>query len=647
MARIPEEFVQDLLNRLDIIEVIERYLPLKKAGQNYAACCPFHKEKSPSFTVSATKQFYHCFGCGAHGSAIGFVMEYEGLGFPDTVEKLAESIGMQVPRSEGRPDDTPKRALQTSLVELNTRAMHYYREQLKLSPRAIDYLKRRGLSGQVAARFGLGYAPDDWHPLAQCFSDYATNPQLAEVGLVIDHADSGRRYDRMRDRVIFPILDGKGQVIGFGGRILDKGEPKYLNSPETPLFQKGLELYGLPQARQSIRAKNRVLVVEGYMDVVALAQLGVEYAVATLGTACTPEHVKKLSRMADQVVFSFDGDKAGRKAAWRALENSLPLASDGKTLSFLFLPAEHDPDSYIREYGKEAFEKLVDEEALGLVAFMTRELAGQVDMDTDEGKAKFLHLAKPLVAQVKAPALSMLLRKKLGELAGLDAVEVAQLLGTAPQASSQAAAGPAYAQQDGGGQFGQQTQAGGAPKKPWNKQQGGGGSGGGEKRRWRGKDEPELGAPPPEGPRQTTDLGLELLQILVAAPKYALELPQNETPASAMSPAMQAIQRVADYVSEQPQVPVTGHLLDAMRGDPCFRLLDQAFSKSRDKYGNSEEAILAEAWQHALQRYLLTQEKPRAARRLAELQRKYDTSGFGSLSPEERDEYGRLVLMGR
>ncbi|GAB3247351.1 DNA primase [Chitinimonas naiadis] len=639
MARIPEEFVQDLLNRLDIIEVVERYLPLKKAGQNYAACCPFHKEKSPSFTVSHTKQFYHCFGCGAHGSAISFVMEYEGLGFPDTVEKLAESIGMQVPRTEGRPDDAPRRAQQISLVELNTRAMHFYREQLKNSPRAIDYLKRRGLSGQVAARFGLGYAPDNWHPLAECFSDYATNPQLNEVGLVIDHADSGRRYDRMRDRVIFPIMDGKSQVIGFGGRILDQGEPKYLNSPETPLFQKGLELYGLPQARQSIRAKNRVLVVEGYMDVVALAQLGVEYSVATLGTACTPEHIKKLTRMADQVVFSFDGDKAGRKAAWRALENSLALATDGKSLSFLFLPAEHDPDSYIREYGKDAFEGLVDTEALGLVAFMTRELASQVDMSTDEGKAKFLHLAKPLAAQVKAPALSILLRKKLGELAGLDGVEVAQLLGGSPAATSQQTHHP----QQGGGQSRQQQQypSQKAPKKNWDNNQGG------EKRKWRGKNEPEMGAPPPDGPRQASDLGFELLQILVSAPKYALELPQNELPTVAMTPSMRAIQRVADYVSELSQVPAAGHLLDAMRDDPCFPLLDRAFARSRDTYGDSEDAILAQTWDHALQRYLLLMEKPKVRRRQAELDSKINAGGMGSLSAEEREEYGRLILMGR
>ncbi|QDQ28346.1 DNA primase [Chitinimonas arctica] len=634
MARIPEDFVQDLLNRLDIVDVVERYLPLKKAGQNYSACCPFHKEKSPSFTVSQTKQFYHCFGCGVHGSAIGFVMEHEGLGFPDAVEKLAESVGMQVPRSEGHASEAPRRVQQTGLVDLNTRAMHFYREQLKHNERAVDYLKRRGLSGQVAARFGLGYAPDNWHPLAQCFSDYATNPQLNEAGLVIDHTDSGRRYDRFRDRIVFPIMDGKSQVIGFGGRIIDQGEPKYLNSPETPLFQKGLELYGLPQARQSIRAVNRVLVVEGYMDVVALAQLGVEYAVATLGTACTPEHVKKLTRLADQVVFSFDGDKAGRKAAWRALENSLALASDGKILSFLFLPAEHDPDSYIREFGKDNFEALIERESLGLVAFLCRELASQVDLDSDEGKAKLLHLARPLVEQIKAPALGVLLRKKLGELAGLDGVEIAQLLGGTPQAQPQYANQPGRTQgkPEGRGGFKRDDWSG----KKWNKDGAGGG-------KWRGFGREEQGAPPPDGTRHTGDLGFELLQLLIVAPKYALDLPQNELPGGAQSPALRAISRLADYVADLPQAPTTAHVLEALRDDPCHAMLGRALTQSRLNYREGDDAILAQAWQHALQRYLALVEKPKATRRQAELDEKVRSGGFSALSEAEREEYKRLI----
>lgn len=613
MARIPESFVQDLLNRLDIVEVVERYLPLKKAGQNYAACCPFHNEKSPSFTVSQTKQFYHCFGCGAHGSAIGFVMEFEGLGFPDTVEKLAESVGMAVPKADNEVDSAPKRAQQSSLVELNTRAMHYYRAQLKASPRAVDYLKRRGLSGQIAARFGLGYAPDSWHPLAECFSDYATNKQLPEVGLVIDHADTNRRYDRFRDRIVFPIMDGKSQVIGFGGRIIDQGEPKYLNSPETPLFQKGLELYGLPQARQAIRSQNRVLVVEGYMDVVALAQLGVEYAVATLGTACTPEHIKKLMRLADQVVFSFDGDRAGRKAAWRALENSLALANDGKTLSFLFLPAEHDPDSYIREFGKAAFEALIESDALGLVAFICKELASQVDMDSDEGKARFLHAAKPYVEQIKAPAIAVLLRKRLAELTGLDSHEAAAILGATPLPIAAASTTePAF-----------HPQAREAKAKP------------------RQARPPQWTATPPT--RSGSDLGFELLQLLVNAPSYALQVPQNELAAFQLTAAQRALLRVVDFVNEQADVPTTGHLLEGLRHDPCYGLLLQAFEKGDATYRDGDNAIFKDTWEHALERYLLQLEKPKAARRQAELEAK----GFANLSAEEKAEFGRLAMLGR
>jgi DNA primase len=295
---IPKSFIQDLLNRLDIVDVIERYLPLKKAGANYVACCPFHNEKSPSFTVSQSKQFYHCFGCGAHGTAIGFVMEHTGMGFVEAVEDLAKSVGMTVPRETG---NIPQHKVAPDLYDLMQSATRYYREQLKKTPRAIDYLKGRGLSGEVAARFGIGYAPDEWQNLRAAVPNYQ-DASLVETGLVIA-GEEGKRYDRFRDRIMFPIVNVRGQVIGFGGRVLDKGEPKYLNSPETQLFEKGHELYGLFQAQKAIRAQQRVIVVEGYMDVVALAQHGVEYAVATLGTATTPHHMQKLLRLCDQIVF--------------------------------------------------------------------------------------------------------------------------------------------------------------------------------------------------------------------------------------------------------------------------------------------------------------------------------------------------------
>jgi len=420
---IPQDFIQTLLNRVDIVEVIDRRVPLKKAGANYQACCPFHNEKSPSFTVSPTKQFYHCFGCGAHGTAIGFLMEYAGLGYVDAIKELAGQVGLSVP--EG-PAANPERIKQAaSLVGIMQRAAQFYRRQLKHTPHAIDYLKKRGLTGEIAARFGLGYAPGGWQNLEAVFDHYA-DPALAEAGLVIVN-DAGQRYDRFRDRIMFPIVGQRGDVIGFGGRVLDAGEPKYLNSPETPLFQKGSELYGLFQARRAIRNAGRVIVVEGYMDVVALAQHGVDYAVATLGTATTPAHAQKLLRHTDEIVFCFDGDAAGRRAAWRALENSLPILSDGNRVGFLFLTPEHDPDSYIRMFGKEAFEALLNAEIVPLSAYLFKELADQHDLSGSEGRSAFLQAARPLLNQVHAPALALMLRKRCAELANLQLSELDSL----------------------------------------------------------------------------------------------------------------------------------------------------------------------------------------------------------------------------
>src|SRR5438876_1484501 len=353
---IPNDFIQTLLSRIDVVDVVDRYVPLKKAGANYVACCPFHSEKTPSFTVSQTKQFYHCFGCGAHGTAVGFLMEYGGKSFPDAVEELARDAGLDVPRVESTGMATVReQAADLSGVLLE--AARFYRAQLKESARAINYLKGRGLTGAVAARFGMGYAPDDWQPLAAAFPDYQDR-SLGTAGLGVT-GEGGKRYDRFRDRIMFPIHDSSGRVIGFGGRVLDRGEPKYLNSPETPLFVKGHELYGLFQARPAIRTAGTAVVVEGYMDVVALAQHGVEYAVATLGTATTPLHAQKLLRATDRIVFCFDGDAAGRRAAWRALENTLAWLADGKNAKFLFLPEGDDPDDYVRRHGTAAFQALV------------------------------------------------------------------------------------------------------------------------------------------------------------------------------------------------------------------------------------------------------------------------------------------------
>lgn len=422
---IPQSFIQDLLHRVDIVDVIDRHVKLKRTGANFSACCPFHSEKSPSFTVSPAKQFYHCFGCQAHGTAVGFLMEYSGLGFVDAVKELAQSVGMTVPEERPERAEAQRRRTESDegddLYEVMLTAAHFYRSALKDAPQAIDYLKRRGLSGDIAKRFGVGYAAEGWQNLERAFENYQSSALIA-VGLVKQN-DEGRRYDLFRDRIMFPIVDVRGKVIGFGGRVLDKSEPKYLNSPETPLFEKGRELYGLYQARRAIRDAGRVIVVEGYMDVVALAQHGVEYAVATLGTATTPIHVQKLLRQTDEIVFCFDGDSAGRRAAWRALENSLGQLADGKQLRFLFLPQGEDPDTYVRQHGKDDFEKLLDA-AIPLSQFLLSELSSRVDAGTSEGRARMLQEAKPLIKEIAAPMLSLMLRKQLAERAGFTQQEL-------------------------------------------------------------------------------------------------------------------------------------------------------------------------------------------------------------------------------
>ncbi|MCU0811092.1 MAG: DNA primase [Thiobacillaceae bacterium] len=424
---IARDFIDTLLARVDIVDVIDRRVPLKKAGQNYQACCPFHSEKTPSFTVSPTKQFYHCFGCGAHGTAISFLMEYEHMSFRDAVAALAQDAGLPVPES-AQEHDRPKPP--PALWEALEQAAHFYRQQLKQSPRAIDYLKGRGLTGKIAARYGIGYAPDG-SPLKLVFADYQ-NEALAAAGLVIDGEHS--RYDRFRDRIMFPIRNLKGQIIGFGGRVLGEGEPKYLNSPETPLFHKGSEIYGLFEARGAIKTAGRVIVVEGYMDVVALAQHGVEFAVATLGTATTPVHARTLMRHSDRLIYCFDGDNAGRKAAWRALENTLESLQDGKEVSFLFLPEGEDPDSYIRSHDREVFMHLLDAETVPLSALLVRELARDRKLDTQEGRAAFLKEAKPLLDRIAAPLLSTLVRRQIADIAGLQPDELTMFGLAAPRA---------------------------------------------------------------------------------------------------------------------------------------------------------------------------------------------------------------------
>jgi len=439
---IPQSFIQELLARVDIVEVVGRSVKLRKAGANFLGLCPFHGEKSPSFTVSPTKQFYHCFGCGVHGSAVGFLMEQAGLGYVDAIHELARSAGLTVPQ-ESSPGDAVRR--DPDLLETLAAAAKFYKSRLREANAAIDYLKGRGVSGETAARYGIGYAPDGWRSLEAAVPDYSAQALVA-TGLVIEsepdgadsHDASGsrdgardgprrRRYDRFRDRIMFPIRNPRGQVIGFGGRVMGKGEPKYLNSPETALFSKGRELYGLFEARDAIRAADCVIVVEGYMDVVMLAQHGVRNAVATLGTATTALHAQKLLRLVDRVVFAFDGDAAGRRAAWRALEGCLPHAADTKRIDFLFLPPEHDPDSFVRAHGAEGFvAQLAATQPLS--EFLLRELSSRVDLSTPEGRARLQAEARPLLLALPPAALRMQLVQALATRVGIRGEDLLQFI---------------------------------------------------------------------------------------------------------------------------------------------------------------------------------------------------------------------------
>lgn len=453
---IPQDFIQQLLSRLDIVEVVGRHVKLRRAGANFLGLCPFHGEKSPSFTVSPAKQFYHCFGCGAHGSAIGFLMEHAGLGYVEAIRDLAREAGMTVPEVNAT-DAAAAREAAAAAADLNSlleAGSRFYRRCLRESPRAIDYLKRRGLTGDTAARFGIGYAPAQWRALEAAVPDYSA-AGLLDAGLVIESEgegeERGRRYDRFRDRIMFPIRNARGQVIGFGGRVLDSGEPKYMNSPETPVFSKGREVYGLFEAREAIRREDCVIVVEGYMDVVMLAQHGVGNAVATLGTATTADHVRKLVRLADRVVFAFDGDAAGRRAAWRALGASLAHTSDTRRIDFLFLPPEHDPDSYVRENGQSGWNDVLAK-TVPLSELLLRELTAQVDLSSPEGRAMLLAHARPLVAEMSAPALRLQILHRLAVLSELSVPEVERYIAQSDKGGGRSGAADTGAARQVGGE---------------------------------------------------------------------------------------------------------------------------------------------------------------------------------------------------
>jgi len=421
---IPESFIQELLNRIDVVDVIDKKVTLKKAGANYLACCPFHQEKTPSFTVSPSKQFYHCFGCGEHGSAISFLIEYEGLTFVDAITELANSIGLKVPNDA--PQKIEKSNEHANLEDVIKIASIFYQKQLRESSKAIKYLKSRGLTGEIAKEFSIGYAPEGWQNLKVPFKKYE-DEILIKAGLVVKN-DKGKYYDRFRNRIIFPIYSDKGKIIGFGGRVINlEDTPKYYNSPETPLFQKSYELYGLLASRKSIREKGYVLVVEGYMDVVGLSQSNIKNVVATLGTATTAFHIKKLMRYTQEIIFCFDADDAGRNAAWRAMNNALASVTDTIQLKFLFLPDGHDPDSFVRQNSSKDFE-LLAEHATPLTEYIIKYLTKVNDLVTSENKVKFLNEIKPILKEISAVKLLLLFKKRISELINLDIEEMDQIL---------------------------------------------------------------------------------------------------------------------------------------------------------------------------------------------------------------------------
>ncbi|MDD3266815.1 MAG: DNA primase [Burkholderiales bacterium] len=429
--QIPQSSIDEVVARSDIVDVVSKHIKVKRSGQNYFACCPFHNEKSASFSISPSKQIYHCFGCGESGNSISFVMKFLGLDFISAVKSLASQYGVLLPEEDSTPYSKEivkqKKQRKLDLDQVMQNSLQFYRKQLANSSYARHYLENRGLTSNIINQFELGFAPNNFQNLQQVFSDYTTNKFMLDSGLTLD-SENGKRYDRFRDRIIFPIKNIQGNIIGFGGRILVKGEPKYLNSPETELFSKSKELYGLYEAKKTIRDESQSIVVEGYMDVIALHQYGVSNAVATMGTAATEEHIKQLFRLSDNICYAFDGDNAGKKAAWRALERSISLITDIKSVSFLFLPDEHDPDSYIRQYGVDNFKEKTKTSSVGVITFLLNQLSTQVNLQQDEGKARFISLVKPYLEQIKAAALQVILKKQLANMVDLDPNAVESIL---------------------------------------------------------------------------------------------------------------------------------------------------------------------------------------------------------------------------
>ena len=546
---IPQRFIDDLLNRTDIVEVVGSRIQLKKTGKNYSACCPFHQEKTPSFTVSPDKQFYYCFGCGAGGNALGFVMDHDHLDFPQAVEDLAKRAGLEVPREDSRPGQKPRQPVDSPLYPLLDAAADYYRQALKSHPArqaAVDYLKGRGLSGVIARDFALGFAPPGWDNLLRHLGgDTLQQKAMIDAGLLIENAETGKRYDRFRDRVMFPIRDSRGRVIAFGGRVLGDDKPKYLNSPETPVFHKGQELYGLYEARKNNRDLDEVMVVEGYMDVIALAQQGLRNAVATLGTATSEEHIKRLFRLVPSILFCFDGDQAGRNAAWRALEACLPSLQDGRRVRFLFLPEGEDPDSLVRQEGADAFRARIHQQAQPLADYFFRHLMEEADPATLEGKAHLATLAAPLLDKLPGANLRALMRQRLGEITGLGADSLGQLAAAPTSDVPPADFAPSYPEQSGYPSERHDWQ-GGQSKRKW--QDGDNWKG---KKSWQRREPPAV--MPPRGGAGVEPPTLSALRTLLHHPQLAQKVEDAGHFAAEDDTYAQLLVALLESLQKQPQ----------------------------------------------------------------------------------------------
>lgn len=654
---IPQSFIDDLLSRADIVDVIDKRVALKKSGKNYSACCPFHNEKSPSFSVQPEKQFYYCFGCGAGGNAIGFIMNFDSVDFPQAVESLARDNGMEVPREESKAA-TKRRAENADLYTLLEEANSYYQLQLRKHEgraSAVDYLKQRGVSGTIARDFGIGYAPPGWDNLLKaCASTPERENNLLKAGMVIERetgqgsGQSGgsqfKGYDRFRHRIMFPIRDARGRTIAFGGRVLGDDKPKYLNSPETPVFHKGSELYGLFEARKSTNKLSRLLIVEGYMDVIALAQMDIRYAVATLGTATSGAHLTRLFRMVPEVVFCFDGDKAGRTAAWRALEATLPQMEDGRQVRFLFLPEGEDPDTLVRKVGQAAFETLIDN-ATPLEQFFFDKLSAELDLDSHQGRGKLRELAQPLITQLPEGVFALLMREQLAQRLGIGVDALNALIEKAAAAESRTQAPPQSYADQGVGQSAPPANFGGDEFNTYSLQKSGpsGGQTGHRSNGQRGWQNSSRLNPAPMIKRAPSSL--KAIQLLLGNPEIALDCKSDIAPLSDCSDTTTAVlAKLIEMVHGDPQID-TYALLGYCAGTEFYSELTQLLRQEKitpvEGTGSEFIEIVDRLLQKAEQEQRIAKMREELARKRSELLR--NTPQNDELSEPGRSASGEAI----